>query len=234
MNKTRLIMACGMLLAGVALFAQENESAEAELKKDASSKSVQADLEKEPDGVSIFIKGNDSFQILARGTGTYDFDDPDDIKDARKEAELNAKSALAKFFKEKVSTSEGIENVSTKIRKLSSDGEVETQKVSKESVKVIAEKIVTNADAILKGVITLKEVKEPNKGKNSGQIQVTIGVSNKTLDAVTKLVKATDAVPDQGTTKSKPSSGAGKASGTGKIIDGSNNKPEVREAKTDF
>ena len=230
MNKTKLILACGMLLAGVALLAQEGETES--LKKNAVASDIQEQL-REPDGVAIRLNDDGTFQIFARGTGTYDFDDVDELNDARKEANLKAKANLSKFMKEDISTDEGIANVSKKIKKLSTDGETEKVKVDKETVKVTAEKIITQSDAILKGVITLKEEKVPQKGKNSGEIQVTVGVSSKTLAAVTKLVKEIDKVPDQGTTKSKPAAGSASSS-SGKKVDGSNNKAEVREAKTDF
>jgi len=230
MNKTKLVLACGMLLAGVALFAQEGETES--LKKNAAASDIQEQL-REPDGVAIRLNDDGTFQIFARGTGTYDFDDVDELNDARKEANLKAKANLSKFMKEDISTDEGIANVSKKIKKLSTDGETEKVKVDKETVKVTAEKIITQSDAILKGVITLKEEKVPQKGKNSGEIQVTVGVSSKTLAAVTKLVKEIDKVPDQGTTKSKPAGGSASSS-SGKKVDGSNNKAEVREAKTDF
>jgi hypothetical protein len=223
---------CGLLLTGVALFAQEESTGAAELKKNAEISDVQTEL-REPDGVAIRLKDDGSFQIFARGTGTYDFDDLDDVNDARKEAVQNAKANLSKFMKEKLSSEEISENVSKKIKKLSSDGETETSKVSKETVKVTVSKITSSSEGILKGVITLKEEKIPKKGKNSGEIQVTVGISSKTLEATTKLVKEIDKVPDQGTTKSQAQSGNSSGS-TKKPVDGSNNKREVREAKTDF
>ena len=219
MKKTAFIMTCGMLL-GTALWAQDANTAD--LQKTAAAPQIQAELS-QPDGAAIFMKPDGSFQILARGTGSYDFDDPDDINDARKEGTLKAKAALAKFMSEKLSTEEGFAEASKKVKSISSDGKTQTANVSKEQVKTSSQVIRNSAEKLLKGVITLKEQKVPTKG-TAGQIQVTVGVSSKTLQAVGKLVQAMDATPEQGQSGNAGASAA----------DGSNNKSEVRQAVTDF
>lgn len=224
MKKTTLLVACGVLLAGVGLFAQDANTAD--LQKTAAAPEVQKQFD-QPDGAAIFMKPDGSFQILARGTGTYDFDDTDDINDARKEGTLKAKAALAKFMKEKLSTEEAFAEASKKVKSITSNGETQTANVSKESVKTSATVIRNSAEALLKGVITLKEQKIPRKG-NSGEIQVTVGVSSKTLKAVGKLVQALDATPEQGKT------GTAASGSSTQPVDGSNNKAETREAVSDF
>ena len=154
MKKTTLLVACGVLLAGVGLFAQDANTAD--LQKTAAAPEVQKQFD-QPDGAAIFMKPDGSFQILARGTGTYDFDDTDDINDARKEGTLKAKAALAKFMKEKLSTEEAFAEASKKVKSITSNGETQTANVSKESVKTSATVIRNSAEALLKGVITLKE-----------------------------------------------------------------------------
>lgn len=224
MKKTVLFMACGIFLAGAALVAQDANTAD--LQKTAAAPEVQKQFD-QPDGAAIFMKPDGSFQILARGSGTYDFDDVDDVNDARKEATLKAKAALAKFMKEKLSTEEAFASASKKVKSITSDGQTQTANVTKESVKTNTQLIRNSADAILKGVITLKEQKIPRKG-SSGEIQVTVGVSSKTLKAVGKLVNALDATPEQGQTGNAAGRGASTA------VNGNNNKAETREAVTDF
>ena len=85
--------------------------------------------------------------------------------------------------------------------------------------------IKNSADALLKGVITLKEQKIPRKG-SSGEIQITVGVSSKTLKAVGKLVNAIDATPEQGQQRG--------AVGTGSAANDSTNKAETRVSDSDF
>lgn len=224
MKKTTLFMACGILLAGTALVAQDANTAD--LQKTASAPEIQKQFD-QPDGAAIFVKPDGSFQILARGSGTYDFDDVDDVNDARKEGTLKAKAALAKFMKEKLSTEEAFASASKKVKSISNDGQTQTANVTKESIKTNAQLIRNSADAILKGVITLKEQKIPRKG-SSGEIQVTVGVSSKTLKAVGKLVNALDATPEQGQTGNTSGGGAST------LVNGANNKAETREAVTDF
>lgn len=224
MKKTVLFMACGIFLAGAALVAQDANTAD--LRKTAAAPEVQKQFD-QPDGAAIFMKPDGSFQILARGSGTYDFDDVDDVNDARKEATLKAKAALAKFMKEKLSTEEAFASASKKVKSITSDGQTQTANVSKESIKTNAQLIRSSADAILKGVITLKDQKIPRKG-SSGEIQVTVGVSSKTLKAVGKLVNALDSTPEQG------QSGNATGRGASSAVTGNNNKAETREAVTDF
>ena len=224
MKKTTLFMACGILLAGAALVAQDANTAD--LQKTAAAPEIQKQFD-QPDGAAIFMKPDGSFQILARGSGTYDFDDVDDVNDARKEGTLKAKAALAKFMKEKLSTEEAFASASKKVKSITKDGQTQTANVTEESIKTNAQLIRNSADAILKGVITLKEQKIPSKG-SSGEIQVTVGVSSKTLKAVGKLVNALDSTPEQGQTGTNAGSGASTA------VNGDNNKAETREAVTDF
>ncbi len=141
---------------------------------------------KEPDGVAIALKENGDFQIFARGSGVYDVSDPSELASARTEATLNAKANLAKFIKEKVSVEEGITDVVQKTKTLQGNGQVQTKTAKMDEVKTMAKAITTSAAAILQGVITLREQKAPGNG-TGGQIQVTVGISSKTLEAVRRL-----------------------------------------------
>ncbi len=182
--KKLMIVACGFMFAQVAVFAQAAQ--DPQLQANASDAAVQQELS-EPDGVAIKAAPDGSYQIFSRGTGVYDFNDSDDIMDARKEAQLRAKANISKFMKESVASSEGIDNVSKKIKNMKTDGQNQQVAASKETVKVITESIRNNSDAILTGVITLKEQKVA-KG-NGGEIQVTVGISSKTLTAAKALAQ---------------------------------------------
>ena len=221
MNAKNLVIATALILTG-SLFAQNSQKAE--LQRTANSPEIQKEL-RQPDGAAIFLKEDGSFQIFARGTGTYDFDDVDEENDARQEGTLKAKAAIAKFMKEKLSTEEGFSNATKKVKSITSDVQTQTSNVTKQSVKVNSQVIKNSAEALLKGVITLREQKIPRKG-SSGEIQVTVGISSKTLKAVGKLVNALDATPEQGK--------SGSAAGNGSAANFSNNRAEVRTAITDF
>ena len=146
-----------------------------------------AGIHDEPDGVSIQLADDGSYKIISIGTGTYDFaDDPDDILDARKEAERNAKAAIAKFLKESFATEESAAAQSSKIKKVNSDGENKSVSVSKTTAKETLSKIRSSSSALLTGVVVLEDEKVPGE-KNSGTYRVMVGVSSTTIKAATSV-----------------------------------------------
>lgn len=144
---------------------------------------VGQDIKEAPDGATIKLFPDGGYQIIAVGTGVYDFNDPDDIKDARKEAEMRAKAAIAKFLKEDIATTEGMEEASKKVKSVSSDGQNTSTSVSKTSVKTAMESIRNSASALLTGVVVLQDAKIPTPGKDGGTCKVMVGVSSKTTAA---------------------------------------------------
>lgn len=223
MKELMIAVASGMLLVQGA-FAQAAQ--DLQLQANAGNAAVQAELD-QPDGVAITIKPDGSFQIFARGTGTYDFNDPDDVKDARRDGTMRAKANLSKFLKEKVASSEGLEEVSRKSKSMTSDGQVQKIAVSKESVKTATESIRSASEAILTGVITLKDQKVPRG--NGGEVQVTVGVSSKTLRAAQMAAQGINqslqnrdaAVGETGTVESA-------------VLPNQPNTGSTRQADTDF
>lgn len=140
-----------------------------------------------PDGASIKLYPDGSYQITAVGTGTYDFNDPDDVREARRDAEMRAKSTIAKFLKEDIATQESMAEASRKIKSVSAEGDEVQTSVSKESVKETMEAIRTSASALLTGVIVLQDERVPEG--NGGYYRVMVGVSSKTI-AVTQKATA--------------------------------------------
>ena len=193
MNKLALAALCGIAIVGSAS-AQEvaapppaspAQTDAAALQTTVSQPAIDQVLT-EPDGVAIGLKEDGSFQIFARGSGVYDFDDPSELASARTEATLNAKANLAKFIKEKVSVEEGITDVVQKTKTLQGNGQIQTKVASTDEIKTMAKAITSSAEEILQGVITLREQKAPGSG-TGGQLQVTVGISSKTLEAVRRL-----------------------------------------------
>lgn len=206
MNKLMIALTCGALFAQNAVLGQAIQ--DPQLQVNAANAEIQAELD-QPDGVAITIKPDGTFQIFARGTGTYDFNDPDDIKDARRDGTMRAKANLSKFLKEKVASKEGLDEVSKKSKSMTSDGQVQKVAVSKETVKNVTESIRNESDAILTGAITLKDQKVPHG--NGGAIQVTIGMSSKTLKAaqmvaqgINQSLRNRDASANNGAASSAP------------------------------
>lgn len=223
MNKLMIAVACGALFAQNAVFGQAVQ--DPQLQSNAANAEVQAELD-QPDGVAITVKPDGTFQIFARGTGTYDFNDPDDIKDARRDGTMRAKANLSKFLKEKVASKEGLDEVSKKSKSMTSDGQVQKVAVSKESVKIATESIRNESDAILTGVITLKDQKVPRG--NGGEIQVTVGISSKTLKAAQM---AAQGINQSLQNREAPANGGAAAPAPAPVQP---NKASTRMADTDF
>ena len=146
---------------------------------------VFAGIHDEPDGVSINIADDGSYKVISIGTGTYDFNDPDDILDARKEAERNAKAAIAKFFNESLATEESATAQMSKVKKMDSDGKTSTTSVSKNSAKETLSAIRSSSKKLLTGVVVLEDEKVPSG--NGGTYRVMVGVSSTTIGAATTL-----------------------------------------------
>lgn len=130
-----------------------------------------------PDGPAIKIGDDGSYQITCVATATYDFNDPEDILDARKLAELRAKSGIAKFLKEDISSQDAMDKVSVKAKE-NVDGQ---KSVSKTSVTETFESIRSSASALLTGVVVLQDEKIPEG--DGGYYKVMVGVSSKTQSA---------------------------------------------------
>lgn len=171
-------------LVAITVFAQNSKQA---LLQTVQKQGIAQDLETAPDGVTMRLLPDGGFQIFAVGTGTYDFDDVDDILDAQNEATLKAKANLAKFMNESLSTDEKIESMSKKVKTVSSQNGETTASVNKTSAKTALTSIRNSSAALLKGVIVLSSSKIPGKG-TSGTYRVMVGVSSKTLAAVGKMV----------------------------------------------
>lgn len=194
-----------------------------ELKKAAATQDVQEDLES-PDGVSLQLLPAGGWRLYGRGSGTYDFNEADEIRGATQDATLRAKAAIAKFLKERVDSTEVMNNISTKLKKLSAkSGEGQQTEISKTDVQTRVESVVAHSDEILRGLVVIESKKKPIG--NGGTITVTVGVSSKT-EAVSDAIRS-----------GKPVSGSSASGGTdtnsvGTL--GTPNLPETNKSKTDF
>jgi len=159
-------------------------SEKAELKELAKTPEVQEELE-QPDGVSIEDLETDNWKILARGAGTYEFNDADDRKAATEEAVLEAKAALVKFMKERVATESQIDKLAEEETKKSKANGVTNVSVTKNGIKTTLSRIHNSAEDILSGILTLETIQKWDG--NSGEVRVTLGQSEKSLAAAEKF-----------------------------------------------
>ncbi len=190
---------------------------------------VGQDIKEAPDGATIKLFPDGAYQVISVGTGVYDFNDPDDIKDARKAAEMRAKAAIAKFLKEEISTQEGMDEASKKVKSMSSDGKTQTSSVSKTSVKTTMESIRNSANALLTGVVVLQDAKIPTPGKEGGTYRVMVGVSSKTVaaaGAAASGISGALSAPSSAASGGGASAVAGTASASGAAANGLPPVPE--------
>lgn len=236
--KMMTLAACALVASATFAQGQEKDS----VKENASNPAVQEVLS-QPDGVSLIRNESDgSLQIFSRGTASYDFGDARDIRSKTKAAELRAKAALSKFFNEVVEVEEsatsGEGRMSKAVLTQTDDGEVVKKSVTRENMEAIKETLTVRSAAILSGVVTLKTVKIPTEGsKTSGEIQVTLGISTKTLAAATEAHNMiTDSINARRAIGEKARQ---KNANVNNQKDGSNgainqNKPEVKTNNTLF
>ena len=195
-----------------------------ELKQASESEDVQEEL-KSPDGVAIEILPDGEWRIFAQGSGAYDFNEADEIREATRDATLRAKAAIAKFLRERIQSEEILDNTSEKLKRMSAkSGEEASIEVAKTTVKSSVERVVAIADEILDGVIVISTEKEPMG--EGGNISVVVGVSSKTKKVSQALRSST--INLRGT-----SSKTGKSSGDAATMN-KRNLPEKRRNKTDF
>lgn len=237
MKKMMTLAACALVAS--AAFAQEQEK----IKENASNLAVEEILA-QPDGVSLIRNESDgSLQVFARGTASYDFGDARDIRSKTKVAELRAKAALSKFFNEVVEVEEsatsGEGRLSKAVLTQTGEGEVVKKTVTRENMEAIKETLTVRSAAILSGILTLKTIKIPTAGsKTSGEIQVTLGISTKTLAAaaeahnmITDSMNVRRAIGEKASGPKKSETGRQNCS-TG--CNTNQNKPEVRTNNTLF
>ena len=130
----------------------------------------------------VLDKNGELSKIFASGTTKYDFNDGDEISEALSEANMLAKSNIAKFLKEGITSKEITDKFSSKKKELSKDGNAENINTIKKTVKTQTTALSNNANALLTGVIKVCESHDAIEKK----IQVVLAVSPKTAAAATK------------------------------------------------
>lgn len=130
------------------------------------------------DGPAIKVNDDGSYQITCVATAVYNFNDPEDILDARNMATMRAKAALTKFLTEDIASQDALERATVKTKKSSTADGIAA---SNESVSKTHESIRSSASALLAGVVVLQDEKVPEG--DGGFCRVMVGVSSKTLRA---------------------------------------------------
>ena len=117
-------------------------------------------------------------KILSTGAATVEFDDVDEVNDARMEAELEAKNAITKFFNEDISSEESIESSALQKITIVKGADGQAKAASKDKVKLTLRAISSNSHSLLRGVVKLAECY--SKGK---MVMVSVGLKPETIAA---------------------------------------------------
>jgi hypothetical protein len=117
-------------------------------------------------------------KILSTGVATVEFDDADEVNDARMEAELEAKNTISKFFNEDISSEERIESSALKKIQIVKGADGQAKTASKDKVKHTLSRISSNSSSLLRGVVKLAECY--TKGK---MVMVSVGLKPETIAA---------------------------------------------------
>lgn len=117
-------------------------------------------------------------KILSTGAATVEFDDVDEVNDARMEAELEAKGALSRFFNEEISSEERIETSAMKRITIVKGSGGQAKAASKDKVKHTLKILSSNSRSLLRGVVKLAECYD--KGK---MVMVSVGLKPETIAA---------------------------------------------------
>lgn len=174
------------------------EDGPADLKAAAGTAGVKEDLAG-PDGCSIQLADPANWKLICVGTAAYDFNDADEIKDATRASTLDAKAALARFLKERLSTTESIEKVVNKqVAQASGQG----RNVSKSSMQTQITSIKSSADAIVRGVIVI-ETEQLWTG-TTGTVRVKVGQSQKTINVAGAFASENAGTTSPGATGTAP------------------------------
>ena len=226
----KLLIAVAMC-ATFSVFAQQQDAG---LAAAANDPAVAQMAEQDPEGCQVFVDADGSMKVISTGTGTYDFNDEDEFRDARAEATRNAKAHIVKFFKENFSTEEQATNATKKAKTMNQDGGNVQKSVSKEAISTVVTVVKSDAQKVLSGVVVLKEQKIPSSN-NGGTIRVTVGVSSITLKAAAQISnKMTDSVHQQDTYKPNGGGASSPVGGNGGGANGPANNGYILRSKGAF
>ena len=221
-------------VAMCATFSVCAQQQDAGLQAAANDPAVAQMAEQDPEGCQVFVDADGSMKVISTGTGTYDFNDEDEFKDARAEATRNAKAHLVKFFKENFSTEEQATNATKKAKSLHKEGNTAQESVSKEQLKTTVEVVKSDANKVLSGVVVLKEQKIPSSN-SGGTIRVTVGVSSTTLKAATKVsIDMSNAVQQQDSPRPAGAGVGAPGGGNGGSANGPANNGYILKSKGAF
>ncbi len=213
--------------------APESASTTEELREQAKNPSVRDALDK-PDGAAIESNGKGGYNLFAKATAEYYFNDNGAIREAQREAEMRAKSNLVRFLKEKIASDVVIGQLTQQTVKNNKEtGAESSTSVVRENVSRSMENMSNSAEAIMTGIVVLDDHKNPTSN-DEGTYSVTVGVSPKTQMAAASIAKGNDASLKNRTASPNAGGGASQFGAGGDFQGKGSNVEVIRKSPTDF
>ena len=189
MNKVKLIT-LGLLSLTTIIFAnpQNNYQPQGEYIQEEVQQQAPIKYQEPTTGVEIiFAQDGCSWdKIMANGESELIFGDRRDVRQSTSKAIMRAKASIAKFLKEKLNTTETIEEITKTIANSKNNGGKTVINAERKTVETLVENISSSAEAILKGVIVL----EQNINQKNKYVSVKIGMSRKTMRTADNMSNA--------------------------------------------
>lgn len=117
---------------------------------------------------------NGGTKIISTASASVSFDDIDSIKDAREEAELEAKAAIAKFLSEGIRSDSTIDKAINETKTMSG----EQKEVLRKEASVRIKRLSSSSQALLRGVVVLGDCYTKAR-----EYRVSVGLKPETIAA---------------------------------------------------
>lgn len=125
------------------------------------------------DGMNIEVVEGGT-KIISTASASVSFDDIDSIKDAREEAELEAKAAIAKFLNEGIRSDSTIERAISETKTMSG----EQKEVLRKEASLRIKRLASSSQALLRGVVVLGDCYTKAR-----EYRVSVGLKPETIAA---------------------------------------------------
>jgi hypothetical protein len=178
---------------------QYQQQIESEYQQYAGSQQApQVQYQEPTTGVEIIFSqdGSGWDKIMANGESELMFGDRRDIRQSTSKATMRAKTEIAKFLKEKLNTSETVEEITKTLSNAKRENGQNVSSSERKTVETLISKISNSADAILKGVVILEQ--EVNQQEKF--VRVKVGMSKKTMrtaDGMSNAIRQDLSQPQQ-------------------------------------
>ena len=141
-----------------------------------------------------------SFKIITTGAAAVDFDEPSEIMNARREAELLAKRKIAEYITQTLTSEDAINSEVSKSKSNSrtSDGK-EVSTFQREEAKKQLSNITSRSESVLKGTLVIGSCY--TKGQ---EVRVTVGIKSQTVANADVLAKDSKKIENAKRENSQP------------------------------